>query len=142
MGNLMTVNSPFLEMAKRFFDDDFDFYPSTFEARKSGGLSNVSENDKEYKIEVSAPGLKKKDIKIDLDENILRISSEVENKKEEKNDGYYRKEFCKTGFQRSFTLPRLVDKEKITASMEDGILNVSIPKIKEEKKDTIKIDIK
>lgn len=141
--SLMTVSgNPFLEMARKFFDDDFDYYPSIFETRRNSGLSNVSENEKEYKIEISAPGLKKEDIKIDLDDNILRISSEIEDKKEEKHDGYYRREFCKSSFQRSFTLPRLVDKENISATMEDGILNLTIPKTKEEKKDTIKISIK
>lgn len=141
--SLMTVSgNPFLEMARKFFDDDFDYYPSIFETRRNSGLSNVSENEKEYKIEISAPGLKKEDIKIDLDDNILRISSEIEDKKEEKHDGYYRREFCKSSFQRSFTLPRLVDKENISATMEDGILNLTIPKTKEEKKDTFKISIK
>ncbi len=140
--SLMTVSNPFLEMAKRFFDDDFDYYPPVFETRRNGGLSNVSENEKEYTIEISAPGLKKEDIKIDLDDNVLRISSEIEDKKEEKSEGYYRREFCKSSFQRSFTLPRLVDKENISASMSDGILNLTIPKIKEEKKESIKISIK
>ena len=142
--NLMTTNgNPFLEMAKKFFDNDFDYYPSVFETRRNGGLSNVSENEKEYKIEMTAPGLKKEDIMIDVEDNVLKIASNVEDQKEEENDGYYRREFYKSSFQRNFNLPKLVDKESISATMTDGILSVSIPKIKEEeRKDTLRISIK
>ena len=120
--NLMTTTgTPFLEMAKKFFDNDFDYYPSVFETRRNSGLSNVSENEQEYTIEMTAPGLKK----------------------EENNDGYYRREFYKSSFQRNFNLPKLVDKENISATMADGILTLTIPKIKEEeRKDVLKISIK
>ena len=142
--NLMTTtSSPFLEMAKKFFDNDFDYYPSVFETRRNSGLSNVSENEKEYTIEITAPGLKKDDIMIDIEDNVLRIASNIEDQKEESNDGYYRREFYKSSFQRNFNLPKLVDKENISATMSDGILSVSIPKIKEEeRKDTLRISIK
>lgn len=140
---LTRFESPFFDLAKKFFNnDDFDFYPS-FETRRNSGLSNISENENEYVVEISAPGLKKEDIKIELENDILKISSDFEDQKEEKNDGYYRREFCRSSFERSFTLPNIVDKENISASMENGILSVSIPKLKEEKKkDSLKITIK
>lgn len=140
---LTRFESPFFDLAKKFFNnDDFDFYPS-FETRRNSGLSNISETDNEYVVEISAPGLKKEDIKIELENDILKISSDFEDQKEEKNDGYYRREFCRSSFERSFTLPKIVDKENISASMENGILSVSIPKLKEEKKkDSLKITIK
>lgn len=140
---LTRFESPFFDLAKKFFNnDDFDFYPS-FETRRNSGLSNISENENEYVVEISAPGLKKEDIKIELENDILKISSDFEDQKEEKNDGYYRREFCRSSFERSFTLPKIVDKENISASMENGILSVSIPKLKEEKKkDSLKITIK
>lgn len=140
--NLVTTGSPFMDLAKRFFDDDFVIYPSIFETKRSG-LSNISENENEYVIEIAAPGLKKDDIKIELENDILKISSEVEDKKEENNGNYYRKEFYKSSFERRFTVPKSVNKEAISASMENGILNVNIPKLKEEeKKNSLTITIK
>ena len=142
--NLVTrYESPFMDFAKKFFDTDFNYLP-TFESKRSNGLSNILETEDEYQIEISAPGLKKEDIKIELENDVLKISSTVEDSKEEKNDGYYRREFFKSSFERNFTVPKGVKKDEISASMTDGILNVTIPKIKEEdkKKDTIQISIK
>ena len=141
--SLVTMNeSPFLDFARKFFDNDFSYFPA-FESINSNGLSNISENDNEYIVELSAPGLKKEDIKIELENDVLKISSEIENKKEEKNDGYHRKEFYKSSFSRSFTIPKIIKREEISASMNDGILTVLIPKNKEEKKsENFKITIK
>ena len=134
------TENPFLDLARRFFDNDFEYLPSTL--GKNSGLSNVSENEKEYLVEVSAPGLKKEDIKIEVENDVLKISSTVENEKEEKNEGYYRKEFFKSSFERNFSIPKGANKDEISATMTDGILNVVIPKLKEEKKENIKITIK
>jgi HSP20 family protein len=139
--NLMKMDRPFLDFAKRFFDNDFVYNNSLFES-KNGGLSNILEKENEYLIEITAPGLKKEDIKIELENDILRISSEIEDNKEDKNDGYYRREFYKSSFERSFTIPKIADKNAISAKMEDGILIVEIPKLKEEKSENIKITIK
>lgn len=134
--------NPFLDLAKKFFDNDFEYYlPSTL--YKNSGLSNVSENENEYLVELSAPGLKKEDINIEVENNILKISSTVEDSKEEKNEGYYRREFFKSSFERNFALPKDINKDEISANMLDGILNITIPKIKEEKKkENITITIK
>lgn len=137
------MDSPFMNLAKRFFDNDFDYFP-TYESKRNSGLSNIKENENEYVVELSAPGLKKEDVKIEIENDVLRISSDVEDTKEENNNGYYRKEFYKSSFQRNFTLPENVKKEDISASMTDGILNVIIPKMKEEEKkpESIQITIK
>ncbi len=89
---------------------------------------NVIEADKEYHIELAAPGLSKKDIKIDLHKNILTISSEKEEVNEEKKDNYMRMEFSYNSFKRSFTLPESVESDKISADHSNGILHVHIPK--------------
>ncbi len=96
---------------------------------------NVIENNDEYRIEVAAPGLDKKDFKIDLDNNVLTISSEKEMKDEEKDkDGkFMRREFSYSSFKRSFTMPESVDPEKIKAKHKDGILLINIPKKDEAK---------
>jgi HSP20 family protein len=94
---------------------------------------NVAENKNEYRIEVAAPGLSKGDFKINLDHDVLTISSEKEESKEEKEENYTRKEFSYTSFSRSFTLPDVADAEKIEASHKDGVLNITIPKREEAK---------
>jgi HSP20 family protein len=82
-------------------------------------------------------------MKINLENDILTISSEIEDKKEETNAGYHRREFRKSSFSRSFSVPKNVNRDEISASMTDGILIVSLPKIKEEeKKSSLKITIK
>jgi HSP20 family protein len=138
------TGSPFLDFAKEFWNDDLYLYTSPFfESKRNGGLSNVAENENEYVIEISAPGLKKEDIKIELENDVLKIYSNFEDQKEEKNGGYYRREFVKSSFERSFAIPKNINKEAVSASMENGILNVVIPKLKEEKKnENIKITIK
>ena len=139
--NLARIDKPFFNLAKRFFDNDFDYFP--FFENRNGGLSNIMDKENEFLIEISAPGLKKEDIKIELDNDILRISSTIEDQKEENNDGYCRREFYKSSFERSFTVPKIADKNNISATMTDGILSVSVPKLKEEKKpDNIEIKIK
>ena len=94
---------------------------------------NIAEGTESYTIEVAAPGLAKSDFKINLDHNVLTISSSKENKKEEKNGNYTRQEFSYASFARSFTLPESTETEKISATCKDGILYVSIPKKEEAK---------
>jgi len=95
---------------------------------------NVKENENEFKIEVAAPGLTKKDFNINLENNLLTISSEKEDSKSEEKENYSRREFSYQSFTRSFTLPEnLVDGEKISARYEDGILKIEIPKREEAK---------
>jgi HSP20 family protein len=89
---------------------------------------NLIESEKEYRVELAAPGLSKKDIKIDLHKNILTISSEKEETKAENEDNFMRREFSYSSFKRSFALPDTVDAEKISAEQTNGILNVRIPK--------------
>jgi HSP20 family protein len=96
---------------------------------------NIQENLTNFVIELAAPGLKKENIAIEVEENILKISSEVTSKteSEDKELKFTRKEFNFRNFSRSFTLPETVDVESIAASYEDGILSVTIPKKEEEK---------
>jgi HSP20 family protein len=94
---------------------------------------NIAEGAENFSIEVAAPGLSKNDFKINLDHNVLTISSNREDKKEEKEGKYTRKEFNYSAFSRSFTLPESVEVDKITATHQDGILYVNIPKREEAK---------
>ena len=89
---------------------------------------NILEKKDEFQIEVSAPGMEKKDFTINLENNVLSITSTKEDSLEEKKRKYLRKEFSYSHFKRSFTLPKSVKEEEIQASYKEGILFIQIPK--------------
>lgn len=124
-------------MWNNFFDDffskdAFDWSNRNFTTDGSTLPSvNVKETDNDFRIELAAPGMKKEDFRVELDKNLLTISAEHKEEKEEKNgEGKYsRREFNYESFSRSFTLPaEVVEREKIGASYKDGILNIVVPK--------------
>ena len=92
---------------------------------------NILEVDDRFTIELAAPGKKKEDFTIELEDGLLTISSEVESKSTETGTSYTRKEFGFSSFRRSFNIPDTVLSDKIHAHYKDGILTVSLPK-KEE----------
>ena len=96
---------------------------------------NIKETAENYEVEVAAPGMTKKDFKVELDGNSLTISSETNNEKVEKDDERYsRKEFSYQSFQRTFTLQKeVMDVENIVAKYENGLLHLLIPKKEEAK---------
>jgi HSP20 family protein len=98
---------------------------------------NVTENKDNYMVSLAAPGMKKNDFKIDVEGNMLTISSEKEENKEEKDSRYTRKEYNYSSFSRSFTLPDEVLKDKIEATYEDGVLKLTLPKNEQAKKITV-----
>jgi HSP20 family protein len=96
-------------------------------------LSNIFENKDNFKIELAIPGLKKENIKINLDKNVLSISSEIENENVEENNLYQRREFNYSSFESVFTLPKSADLENIQANFRDGMLEITITKSEEAK---------
>jgi HSP20 family protein len=114
-----------------FFDDDF--FPVLTGRSSSMPAVNVREDDKSFMLELAVPGIDKKELKIDINEDLLTIASESKNESEESKDGYKRKEFSYSSFCRSFQIPENVNKEKIEANYKDGILSVTLPKVEEEK---------
>jgi HSP20 family protein len=122
------------------FDDDF--FPGLSNRTSSMPAVNIKEDDKNYVLDLAVPGIDKKDLKIDINEDVLTISSETKTESEESRDGYKRKEFSYSEFCRSFYIPENVNREKIEANYKDGVLSVSLPKQEEEKnKITRKIEI-
>jgi len=113
------------------FDDDF--FPVLSSRTSSMPAVNIRENEKNFILDLAIPGIDKKDLKIDINEDVLTISSESKNETEESKDGYKRKEFSYSSFCRSFYIPENVNREKIEATYKDGILNVGLPKMEEEK---------
>ena len=114
-----------------FFNDSY--LPGFFEhnSKSNGPFSpavNVEETDKEYRIEVAAPGLEKDDLNVSVDDGVLTIKAEKKAENEENKETYIRREFSFTSFSRSFTLPEEIEVEKISAKHKNGVLNVSLPK--------------
>ena len=108
---------------------------------RSAPLANISETKEKFNIEIAAPGFNKKDFKINLENNILSISSEVVNNNEDKVEKYSRKEFYYNTFKRTFSLSKNIDTEKISAEYKNGILRIILPKLEEAKEKPIR-DIK
>ncbi|MEX2590415.1 MAG: Hsp20/alpha crystallin family protein [Chitinophagales bacterium] len=142
---LVKWNKPKNEASPNVFGNPFDsFFNDDF---FSTGLNttqpavNIRENDSAYGIEIAAPGLTKKDFNIDLDQDILTVSVEKSNEKEDKDDGYTRKEFSYESFRKSFTLPDSVKGENIKAEYQDGLLKLTLPKKEEAKALKKKISI-
>lgn len=120
------------------FDDIFntDWFGGSVNEHKIGFNTpavNVQENDNEFVIELAAPGLVKEDFNIELDNEVLTISSEKKNEVKEEKDSYTRKEFSYSTFKRSFNLPDTVNVTEIIASYDSGILLVKLPKKEEAK---------
>lgn len=113
------------------FDDDF--LPVMTNTTSSMPVVNVKEDEKKFELDLAVPGIDKKELKIDINEDVLTISSETKNESEENKDGYKRKEFSYSSFCRSFQIPENVSKDKIEANYKDGVLSVTLPKNEEEK---------
>ncbi|WP_147676875.1 Hsp20/alpha crystallin family protein [Algibacter pacificus] len=138
-GSLSNVNSNVnFPNNSSWLDDIFNRdLSSVFTSNFNTGLSlpkvNIKETADAYIVEMAVPGLKKSDFKLDLDNQVLSISTEKKETHEQKEDNYTRKEFGYASFKRTFTLPETVDDEKITANYQDGILNIFLPKKEEAK---------
>lgn len=98
---------------------------------------NILEEKDSYKVSLAAPGLKKSDFDISLDGNMLTIKSEREESKEEKQAKYSRREYSYSSFSRSFNLPEHVNQAQIEASYQDGVLNITLPKKEEARKNPV-----
>ena len=130
-----------------FFDNDW-----MIKANATAPAINVIESDKDYKVEVAAPGMTKEDFNVHIDEEnnlVISMEKKTENKeesnKDEKKEGrYLRREFSYSKFQQTMILPDDVDKEKISAQVENGVLNINLPKFTEQEKEKTKkfIDVK
>ncbi|MEM9337636.1 MAG: Hsp20/alpha crystallin family protein [Bacteroidota bacterium] len=137
MGLIKYNTNDFRPTSFRSFVDDF--FNNDFNGGTSASFTpkvDVAETDNEFEVQLHLPGLKKEDIKIDINKDRLSISGErkFENKKSEKN--YHSVESYYGSFSRSFHLPDTINTEKIDAAYVDGVLTVTLPK--DEKKVTKK----
>lgn len=143
-GNLANTNSNAnYSNVSTWLDDIFNRdLPSVFTSNFNTGMSvpkvNIKETADAFMIELAVPGLKKSDFKLDLDNQVLTISTESKEENEHKEENYTRREFGYSAFKRTFTLPDSVNDEKINANYTDGILSVLLPKKEEAKQKPVR----
>ena len=126
-----------------------DFFDNEWMTRTNATAPaiNVIESEKDYKVEVAAPGMTKEDFNVRIDEDnnlVITMEKKIENNEEKKEQRFLRREFSYSKFQQTMILPDDVDKEKIAAGVEHGVLTIDLPKISIEdiKKEQRTIEIK
>jgi len=117
------------------FNDLFntEFMPK---ANATAPAINVKESDKAYTVELAAPGMKKEDFNVHINDEgnlIIKMEQKQEKKEEDKNTRYLRREFSYSKYEQTLILPDDVEKDKISAKVEHGVLTVELPKLVEEK---------
>ena len=122
--------------------DDFlntDFMPR---ANTTAPAVNVKEDEKAYTMELAAPGIKKEYCRVGINDDgnlTIAIENKMEHKEENKKHHYLRREFSYSNYEQSYTLPDDVERDKISAKVEDGILTVVLPKVEKEEKKMAKV---
>ena len=112
---------------------DADFMPR---ANATAPAINVKENDKEYTVELAAPGMQKEDFNVHINDEgnlVVKMEHKQEHKEEDKNTRYLRREFSYSKYEQTLILPDDVKKDAISAKVEHGVLTVQLPKVEEEK---------
>jgi len=139
-GSLVNSNSnQNFPTLSNWLDDIFnrDLVPSVFTSNFNTGITlpkvNIKETANDFAVEMAVPGLKKSDFQIDIDNQVLSISTETKEDNERKEENYTRREFGYSSFKRTFTLPESVNADKINASYNEGILSILLPKKEEAK---------
>jgi HSP20 family protein len=129
------------DLIQNFFDDTMNI--GTGSIGTTLPAVNISETNNELLIEVAAPGMKKNDFKVEINDNQLNISYRKETNSENDDKNHWRKEFNFQSFERNFTLPTIVESDKIEATYNEGILKIVVPKKEEARKKPAKtIEIK
>ena len=127
----------FNEMMDEFFDTGNHFYN-----RSLTPAANVFESNDDYRIELAVPGLKRDQIKVTLDNDVLKLHTDISSEQKKEED-YYRFEFDYSNFERTFAIPDTVERDKISAKYNDGILQIVLPKREDHiKKGPKEINIK
>lgn len=131
---------PFEGTFNNLVDDLFAEFPVLYKNEQNWKATvpvNIKETDKNYSIDIVAPGFEKTDFKISLEQQLLTISAEKKNEVKEENEKQIRKEYSYRSFKRSFTLDEKTDGTKIDAKYVNGVLTLNLPK-KEEVKPVVK----
>lgn len=135
--NSLQQKDAFGSLIDHFFDG-WDLSPAFFGkqndiSEKLVPMMNISERESAYEVEMELPGVKKEDIKLDINDNILTIKGEKKGFSEEKKDEYHRIERTHGSFQRSVRLPADIDMENVSAKIDHGVLHIEVAKCQKEK---------
>ncbi|MBK8954527.1 MAG: Hsp20/alpha crystallin family protein [Saprospiraceae bacterium] len=141
MRNNFNALAPFVQIVDDLFSRNLGELNGGSMFRNQTPAMNILELEKEFRLELAAPGLEKGDFKIQMENNLLTISAEKREEKNEEKDNYRRREFSYQSFKRSLELPKDVQFDAIVAKYENGILNISIPKSVVEQKSNKTIEI-
>ena len=134
------VDNIFQNSMRRFFDDNF--WDADL-AMTSGSVPvNIRETDQQYELDVIAPGCRKEDFKIDVQDNVLTISLAQKKENAQQKTGWVRNEYEQRAFSRNFTLDDTVDVNSITATYSDGILRLKLGKNEKAKRVLRNIEVK
>ncbi len=120
-------NSWLPEVFNDFFDTDY-----MSKANATAPASNVKESEKDYVVELAAPGMKKEDFDIKINDDgdlMIKMESKQEKKEEDKKSHYLRREFSYSKFEQTLILPDDVEKDNIAANVNDGVLTIDLPKV-------------
>ena len=138
---------PILRNTEDWLDNSFDdvFNDSWMPTMSTAAPAiNVKENDKEYNVEVAAPGARKEDFNVNLDNDgnlVIKMEHKDEKKDENKKEHYLRREFSYSNYEQALTLPDDVEKDKIEAKVDNGVLHITLPRTAKAEKETKKIEV-
>ena len=138
---------PVLRDMNNWLDNDFDDMLNTSwmpRMNVTAPAINVKENDKEYEVELAAPGTTKDDFKVNVDKDgVLNIKMEHKDEKQQENSTvrYLRREFSYSNYEQALTLPEDVEKDKIEAKVNNGVLHITLPRTQKAEKETKRIEV-
>ena len=129
---------PVMRTNNNWLDNAFNDFFSDATLSKMNSTApavNVKDTEKAYVMEVAVPGIKKEFCRVNIDDNgnlEIAIENKLEHKEERKKEHYLRREFSYSNYQQSYVLPDDVDRDKISAQVTDGVLEINLPKVVKE----------
>lgn len=136
------IKPKFPNVVEEFFGKKIDDQASGSEEIASVPTVNINDKGQTFEVSLAVPGMDKKDIKLEVKDNCLVVSSEKQYEKEENEGNWMRREYGYASFQRMFQLPENADPEYIEASMKNGVLKIKVGKIKGKEENKKAIEIK
>ncbi len=126
--NTRSTQNPFNNLVDDFFGNVPSFLREDFVPAKNSVAVNIKETEKDYQLDIIAPGLNKEDFRINTDNNILTVEAERKATEENKNEKLIRNEYRFQSFKRSFTIDKNIDAENISAKYVNGVLTLNLPR--------------
>ena len=137
-----TLNEEINSILRRSFDSVFPEYVLEKETKGLTIPVDIKEFENEYKIRVEVPGIKKENIDAELNKSYIKISAKKEEEKEDKNKKYHKTEFAYGNYSRTIYFPQEINVSEAKAELDNGVLCLTLPKIKSQDEETKKIEIK